>query len=246
MPNVNNNLPDHIAFIMDGNGRWSNKRNLTIEKGHKKGLETAENISEICDKLGIKYITLYAFSTENWKRSEDEIAGLFKLIEYFFKNKIKKIIKRKSRINIIGDISKFPANTKKYIKKAVSDTKTFKNKVINIALNYGSRAEIIRATKLIINDINKNKILLKNVNESNFNNYLYTKNIPDPDLLIRTAGEYRISNFLLYQIAYSELYITKTLWPDFNKDDIQKALNSYKKRNRKFGGRKWLKGFYLR
>ncbi len=225
---MNDHNITHLAITMDGNRRWAKKRFLTRKLGHLAGAKNLKKIIKASTELGIKYLTLYAFSTENWNRSEDEIAELMILLENFLDDYSKDLNENNIKINILGDVSKF---SRKLQDKIAKTTKYSKNNhfVVNVALNYGSREEIIAAIKKIP------KEEINNLTENNFNNYLYSKNIPDPDLLIRTGGEQRLSNFLLWQIAYSELYFSKKNWPDFKKTDLIKAINNYQARIRNFG-----------
>jgi undecaprenyl diphosphate synthase len=229
------NIPKHVAIIMDGNARWAKIKNLPKIAGHKKGADNVEIIVEKAKSLGIKYLTLYTFSTENWKRPKDEVDYLMNLLNEYLQNKfIQKMIKNNVKLNFIGDIENIEKkgnNIKKSIKKAIDLTKNNSDFNLNIAINYGGRDEIIRAiNKILISDI-------KNIDENNFKNYLDTKNFPDPELLIRTGGKKRISNFLLWQIAYTEVYITDIFWPDFDEIEFEKAINFYQNETRNFGGR---------
>ncbi|HMA99411.1 MAG TPA: isoprenyl transferase [Spirochaetota bacterium] len=230
-------LPEHIAIILDGNGRWARKKKKTISYGHRKGVERAEKILEYASRLGIKIITLYAFSSENWQRPEAEKKVLFQLLETFFKKKIKKIIQKDCRVKIIGNTAPFSPRIKKLLKDTEKKTKNNKNSLIQIALSYGGRDEIIRAAKKCYRDLKNNKIKTSRLNEDTFKRYLDTGTCSDPDLLIRTGGEQRISNFLLYQIAYTEFFFSKVLWPDFTEKELDKAIKSYNNRERRFGAR---------
>jgi len=218
----------HVAIIMDGNGRWGLKYKGSRNLGHKAGLKTVEAIIEESIKLKIEYLTLYTFSTENWKRPKKEIIFLFNLLENFLSKKIKELVNNGIRLKIIGDKKKFSLKLKKLLKN--SEVKTSKNKKlqINLALNYGSKSEIISAVK----KINEDKLILS---EKNIENNLYTKNIPNPDILIRTGDTHRLSNFLLWQMSYTEIFFVKKLWPDFNKKDYEKILNKFKSLKRNFG-----------
>ncbi len=227
----------HIAIIMDGNGRWAKKKGLTRTHGHYEGSKNVKRIVKACIKNNIKYLTLYAFSTENWSRPKREINILMNLLARFIKDETEEFHKNNIRLLVSGDISKMPVNLQKEIKKVIDLTENNKKLIVNVCLNYGSRDEILRAVKNIAVDYKKNKLKLNNVDEKLFQKYLYNGDImPDPDLLIRTSGELRISNFLLWQIAYSELYFTDTFWPDFNEKKFQKAVENYYNRNRRFGG----------
>jgi undecaprenyl diphosphate synthase len=218
----------HVAIIMDGNGRWGIKNKNSRNAGHKAGLNSVESIIDECIKIKIRYLTLYTFSTENWKRPKKEINFLFNLLENFLRNKIGNLVKKKIKVKFIGEINNLPKKLKKLIK--ISEKKTSKNVIlqINIALNYGSKNELIKAIKLI----NKNDL---KINESNIQKNLFTNNIPDPEILIRTGNTKRLSNFLLWQIAYSEIFFEKKLWPDFNKKDFKKIIIKFKKIKRNFG-----------
>ena len=222
------NLIKHVAIIMDGNGRWGLKYKNSRNAGHKAGLRSIEIVINECIRKNIKYLSLYTFSTENWKRPQKEINFLFNLLENFLYNKINNLIKKKIKLRFIGDIDKLPIKLKKIIN--ISTKKTSKNPglQVNIALNYGSKNELIKSIKII----NKKKI---KVNEKNIDKNLYTKNIPNPDILIRTGNTQRLSNFMLWQIAYTEIFFEKKLWPDFNKFDFIKIIKKYKKIKRNFG-----------
>jgi len=218
----------HVAIIMDGNGRWGIKNKRSRNLGHREGLKTVEMIIKESIKANIKYLTLYAFSTENWKRPKIEIKFLLNLLETFLKDKVEQLHKNGIKLKILGDVKKFPKKIKQLLN--FSEKKTFKNKKlqVNLALNYGSKDEIIRAIKFI----KSSKI---KVTENSINNYLYTKKIPDPDILIRTGNTNRLSNFLLWQLAYSELFFVRKMWPDFNKKDYFNVISKYQKTKRNFG-----------
>ena len=231
-----NNIPEHVAIILDGNGRWATKRNKPRTFGHKKGAENVVDIAIHAKNRGVKYLTLYAFSTENWKRPASEVDYLMKLLISFVEKKLDQLMAEDCKINFLGDLSKIPENTRKAVEKALDKTEDNKSLFINIALNYGGRDEIVHAIKSIIDD----GYLSKDIDEKLISKYLYTGNLPDPDLLIRPGGELRLSNFLIYQMAYTELYFTDCLWPDFNKDEFDKAIMEYAKRNRRFGDIGWI------
>jgi len=226
----------HIAFIMDGNGRWAKKRGLPRHLGHKRGCEVCTDIYEGCLENHIQVMSLYAFSTENWNRPKDEIDHLFNYLEIFFKKEIKRFMRDGSRVMVSGDLSRIPEKTRNVIYDSMERTKDNKNFVFNICLNYGGKSEIVRATKLIAEDIKNGVISIDDVNEKSFENYLYTKDLPPVDLLIRTSGEMRTSNFLLWQLAYAEFIFTKTHWPDFNKKELNECINEFKTRDRRYGG----------
>lgn len=229
-------IPHHVAIIMDGNGRWAQARGLPRIAGHRAGVESAREVVKAAGELGIKIITLYTFSTENWKRPKDEVTALFGLLDHYLTEESDKMMKNRIRFIVTGDLDGIPDPLKSKLKKAISDSGSNDALIVNLALNYGSRAEIVRAAKLIASDAKASKIDISEIDEKLFSGYLYTKSIPDPDLLIRTSGEYRLSNFLLWQISYSELYITDKLWPDFRKRDLEDAIADYSRRNRRFGG----------
>ncbi len=221
--------PTHVAIIMDGNGRWGVKKKKSRNYGHKQGLETVEKIINAAILKKVKYLTLFVFSTENWKRPKKEVSYLFKLLEHYIDNKINNLLKKNIKIKTIGNINTFPASLKMKIKRVEKQSKNKKKIQVNMALNYGSRQEILKSIKLII----KNKRIL---NENNVNKYLYTQGIPDPEILIRTGNTNRLSNFLLWQSAYTEIFFIKKFWPDFNQRDFFNILNKYKTITRKFGG----------
>lgn len=223
--------PSHVAIILDGNGRWAQKRNMPRTFGHKNGAENVVDIAIHAKKRGVKYLTLYAFSTENWKRPKKEVDYLMKLLIKFVNDKIDQLMKEDCKLNFLGDLSAIPDQTRKAVELALDRTKDNKSLFINIALNYGGRNELVHAFKNIINEGYR----AEDIDEELISDYLYTKDIPDPDLLIRPGGELRISNFLIYQIAYSELYFTDKLWPDFSYEDFDMAIEEYSRRNRRFG-----------
>jgi len=221
---------------MDGNGRWAKSRGLPRISGHRAGVDSAREAIESAGELGIKVITLYTFSTENWKRPKDEVAALFGLLEMYIDNESDKLQKKRIRLMVTGDIEGIPEPLKSKLKKIVFDTAKNDCLTVNLALNYGSRSEIIRAARLIAEDVKASKIKADDIDERVFAGYLYTGQLPDPELLIRTSGEYRVSNFLLWQISYSEIYVTDTMWPDFRKKDLLKAISWFGNRQRRFGG----------
>lgn len=231
-----NNIPEHIAIIMDGNGRWAQKRKLPRKIGHKAGVETIRNIVKECSNLGVKYLTLYAFSTENWKRPEDEVSALMNLLVTYLRNELEELHNNDVIINYIGDIEELPAKCINELVKSKEKTKNNKGLTLNLALNYGSRDEIIKAMKNLYSDIECKKMTINDVNEKIFSNYLYTTDMPDPDLLIRTSGEKRLSNFLLWQLSYTEFWFTDVLWPDFTGNHLREAIKEVQNRERRFGG----------
>ena len=229
-------LPKHVAVIMDGNGRWARKRHLPTISGHYAGMKSVEEIIKSAKEIGIKVLTLYAFSTENWKRPKKEIAALMKLIEEYIDLKAKELAKANIRVNTIGRISALPPTVQLKIRQLEEKTINNHSLLVNFALNYGARSEIVDAVKKICDEVKRKTVNLDEITEENFSEYLYTVGIPDPDLLIRTSGEMRISNFLLWQISYAEIYITKKLWPDFRKKDLEQAIVDYQARERRYGG----------
>ncbi|MDI6751802.1 MAG: isoprenyl transferase [bacterium] len=230
-------LPKHIAVIMDGNGRWAEKRGIPKIFGHREGIKTVKMVVKAVNDLGIEALTLYAFSTENWKRSKKEVSALISLFCEYIEKEINELEKEGVRMRVLGDVGLFPKKMTDLLNKAIVRLEKNKRLILNLALNYGGRDEIIRATKRIVKDIKEGRVSVEGINESLFSSYLDTYPISDPDLLIRTSGEMRISNFLLWQMAYTELWITSVLWPDFTKDDLFSALNDYKARKRRFGAR---------
>ncbi len=228
-------IPRHVAIIMDGNGRWAKARGLHNLSGHRAGVKTARAILEAAKKLGIKILTLYTFSTENWKRPKKEVESLFKLLESSLAKEVYKLDENDIRFNVIGDIAALPKNLKKKLEDAMARTKNNASFILNLALNYGGRQEIVEAVRGIAREALSGVISPDDIDENIFSEHLYTKGIPDPDLLIRTSGEKRVSNFLLWQISYSEIYITEKYWPDFTENDLVKAVVNYQKRERRFG-----------
>jgi undecaprenyl diphosphate synthase len=228
-------LPRHIAIIMDGNGRWAKKKNLNRISGHIKGVDAVREIVTACRELGIKVLTLYAFSIENWRRPKDEVAALMGLLmEYLFKER-EEMVQNNIRLSAIGRIEDLPLEVQNTLRETSKKTEQCDGMILNLALSYGGRSEILHAVQGILSDFQKGKIKPEEVNLQRFSQYLWTRGIPDPDLLIRTSGEFRISNFLLWQIAYTELYVTETLWPDFDRKELLKAIAAYQSRERRFG-----------
>lgn len=235
MSDINNNpvIPDHIAIILDGNGRWAAKHNVPRAQGHKAGCETLEGIVEDCARLGVKYLTVYAFSTENWKRSEEEVGALMQLFRFYMVKLVDIAMKNDIKVRMIGDLDRFAPDIRAGVENVINKTKDNEGMTFTFAVNYGGRDEIRRC----IGRINEAGIDMSSLTEQDISDHLDTAGMPDPDLLIRTSGEIRVSNFMLWQIAYSEIYITDTLWPDFHRDELEKAIEAYNKRSRRFGGR---------
>lgn len=228
-------LPRHVAVIMDGNGRWAKQRNLERSQGHVEGVNTVRKITEIASEIGIGYLTLYTFSTENWNRPKDEVDALMNLIVVAIERETPDLIKNNVRLTMIGDIKRMPEFARTRLQKCMDDTSHCTGLVLCLALSYSSKWEILEAVKSIAEDVKNGKLHEDDINDELFSSYLTTSHIPDPDLLIRTAGDLRISNFLLWQIAYSELYFTDIYWPDFTKDDFCRAIIDYQGRERRFG-----------
>jgi len=228
-------IPQHVAIIMDGNGRWAKSKNLSRVFGHNEGVNSARDIVEASGQLGIKYLTLYTFSTENWKRPKTEVTLLMKLLIRSIRDETSRLNQNDVKLIATGDLENLPAVVLKELNEAMNTTKDNKLMTLNLALSYSGRWDILNAVKKIIKEQNESKFDLESINEKVFSKYLVTKDIPDPDLLIRTGGEFRISNFLLWQLAYSEIYIDNNYWPDFKRGQYYKAISEYQKRERRFG-----------
>ncbi len=228
-------IPEHIAIIMDGNGRWAKQRGLPRVAGHKKGVDTVKIIVEACAELGVKYLTLYTFSTENWKRPKDEVSTLMKLLLKSLKDRVDELCQNDIRLTTIGNISALPSVVQKQLLADIEKTKNNKKMVLNLALSYSGRWEIIKGIKKLCIAVHNNEFDFNNLDEKTFAKFLDTNDIPDPDLVIRTSGEFRVSNFLLWQIAYSEFFITDVYWPDFNREHLYEAIRAFQKRERRFG-----------
>ena len=232
---MNKNQINHVALIMDGNGRWAKSRGLPRTKGHEEGCKRIIEIYEAVKANHIKVMTLYAFSTENWNRPKSEIALLFKYLDKFFNDNIDTFLKDGVRVQVMGDISKLPVHSQKTVTKAIELTKDNDNYVFNIALNYGSRQELVKATQEIAQLVKEDKLNINDISEDTISDHLYTYNLPPIDLMIRTSGEQRLSNYLLYQLAYSEFIFTPTYWPDFHKEEFEECLKQYQSRDRRYG-----------
>jgi undecaprenyl diphosphate synthase len=231
-----NNLPKHIAIIMDGNGRWAKKRGLPRVMGHRAGIKAVRETVTSCAELGIKVLTLYAFSKENWQRPRKEVNTLMNLLKQYLDKEEKELMDNNIKFITIGDKEQLPHKVQTRLNQVEEVTKNNTGLMVNLALNYGSRAEIVEAARKIAALVKDSNLKLEELDEKLFSNFLYTKNLPDPDLLIRTSGEIRLSNFLLWQISYAEIYVTKKLWPDFRKKDLIMAIRDFQKRERRFGG----------
>ncbi len=228
-------LPRHVAIIMDGNGRWAKKKGLTRIAGHRKGVESVRDVVRTSRELGIRWLTLYAFSEENWKRPRYEIKALMSLLNRYLKDELKEMLDNGIRLACIGQTEKLPPEVQRILWQTIERTAHNKEMTLTLALSYGGRQEIVGAVRNMLKDIEKNTLNVKQITEERLSKYLYTSDIPDPDLLIRTSGEHRISNFLLWQIAYTEIFVTPTLWPDFHRERYLEALLDYQKRERRFG-----------
>ncbi len=228
-------IPEHLAVIMDGNRRWAQNNNLPASQGHKEGALRVTDLVRNSVDLGIKYLSIYAFSTENWRRDKKEVDYLMNLLVEFVVKELDYLHKNNVKITLMGNIEDLPEKTKKEVKRSIELTKNNKKLHLNIALSYGSRSEIVNAVKKVVNDYENNKININEINEESFKSYLFTYDMPDPDLLIRTSGEIRLSNFLLYQLAYTEFYFTDVMWPDFKKTELLKAVECFQNRKRRYG-----------
>lgn len=228
-------LPCHIAIIMDGNGRWAKKKNLNRINGHLKGVDAVREVVTSCRELGIKVLTLYAFSIENWQRPKEEVEALMELLKEYLEKERDEMVKNNIRLSAIGQLEDLPPEVRAALDETRKRTSHCDGMILNLALSYGGRSEILHAVQGILSDLRQGRIREEEIDLSSFPKYLWTGGLPDPDLLIRTSGESRISNFLLYQIAYTELYLTETLWPDFNRQELLKAIAEYQKRERRFG-----------
>ena len=229
-------LPEHLASIMDGNGRWAKKRFMPRSMGHRAGAAKFKAITRYCSKIGIKYLTVYAFSTENWKRPEEEVGALMGLFKQYLKDALEDLLNDDIKIRFLGDTSMFSADLQELIAETIETGKTRTGMVLNLAMNYGSRAEITRAAQNLAEQVKNGALQPSEITEQMLSDHMYTYGEPDPDLIIRPSGEYRLSNFLLWQSAYSELIFMDVLWPDFTMEDLEHCLDEYAKRNRRFGG----------
>ena len=230
------NVPEHIAIIMDGNGRWAKEKGMVRLKGHQAGMESLREIVRACSDKGVKVLTVYAFSTENWKRPIEEVSGIFSLLVRYVAKELKELNANNVQIRMLGDIDPLPADAKKAAQKAVDSTKDNTGLIFCIAINYGGRAEIVRAARFLAKQAAEGQLDPASIDEAMFASQLYTADLPDPDLIIRTGGEMRLSNFLTWQSAYSELYVTDTYWPDFTPDKLQEAIDAFNGRDRRYGG----------
>lgn len=231
-----NNIPQHIAIIMDGNGRWAKQRKLPRTMGHKAGVETIRKVLKEADKLGVRYLTIYAFSTENWKRPKDEVSALMKLLAEYLNTEVRALHSNNVILKMSGDMTKVPNECSEGLRNALELTKDNTGITLNIAFNYGGRDEILRAAKAFAVDVKDGKVEAEELTEAYFENYLFTKGMPDPDLIIRPSGEQRISNFLLWQCAYSEFWYSNICWPDFTEEHLNQAIYDFQNRDRRYGG----------
>lgn len=232
---VGENIPGHVAIIMDGNGRWAKRQHLTRTQGHAEGIKRVEEVITAARTTGIKVLTLFTFSTENWRRPPAEVSMLMQMLSSALKEKILHLKKNNIRFHVIGRPERIPPSVRDVLKTAVGETKDNTGLVVNLAFNYGARLEIVDAVKEIVADVQNNRLDIEDIDEAAVSQRLYTKNLPDPDLLIRTSGEKRISNFLLWQLSYAELYFTDKCWPEFTAEEFQKAIADYQKRERRYG-----------
>ncbi len=232
------NLPVHVAIIMDGNGRWARRRGLPRVAGHRAGMSRVRQVIRDCDEIGIRYLTLYAFSTENWKRPKDEVEYLMRLPGEFFRSEIDELVERGVQVRFIGDTDKLPLHTQEIVRKTLERTRDNTGMVVNFALNYGGRSDVLDAVRAYAREVAAGTTTWEDLREETFQPYLSTGDIPDPDLVIRTSGELRLSNFLIWQAAYAELWFTDVLWPDFTRADLEQAIRDYQGRKRRFGGLK--------
>ncbi len=231
------NLPTHIGIIMDGNRRWAREKKLPVKLGHKTGADTLEKIAKYANKIGIKYMTVFAFSTENWKRSEEEVGILMTLLQEYIEKFTRTADLENIKVNVIGDIKRLSQNLQESIQNCVKRTENNTGLILNIAFNYGGRAEIVKATKEIAEDVKQGRIKVEDITEETIEAHLYMVGMPDPDLMIRTSGEVRTSGFLLWELAYTEFLFLEKYWPDFTEEDLDVAIEEYKHRNRRFGGK---------
>lgn len=233
---MNHPIPEHIAIIMDGNGRWAKKRAMPRIAGHHEGMKTVRKITKAANSLGVKVLTMYAFSTENWKRPKLEVDFLMKLPEEFLSTFLPELMEENVQVRLMGNKADLPEHTLRAVNNAMEKTKDNTGLILNFALNYGGRDEILRAVKDVAADIKDNALTTDQLTEEMFSEYLFSNSLPDPDLLIRTSGEIRLSNFMLWQLAYAEFYFTDVLWPDFEENNLYEAINSFQMRGRRFGG----------
>lgn len=236
-PLAESKVPRHVAVIMDGNGRWASQQGKPHLAGHRAGAETVRRLVEVCGDSDIEYLTLYAFSTENWSRPPAEVKGLMTLLDEFLRQRANDLHKNEIRLNVIGGLERLPSEVRRTLDRVVEDTQAHKRGTLTLALSYGSRDEITKAVRAIAEEVRNGSLDPDGISEATVANHLYTAELPDPDLLIRTAGEYRLSNFMLWQLSYAEFWITPTLWPDFSKEEFQQALRDYGSRQRRYGGR---------
>jgi len=229
-------IPSHIAIIMDGNGRWAKQRKLPRTMGHRAGMKNIKMMVEESSNLGVKYLTLYAFSTENWKRSKEEVGALMDLVVEFINKEFEELHRNNVKLNSIGDISKLPEKSKAAVEDTMYKTRNNTGLTLNIALNYGGRDEIVKGVKEVAKEVLEGKLQVDNIDDKIISDHLYTSGMPDPDIVIRPSGELRLSNYLLWQSAYSEFWFSDINWPDFKKEDLRRAISDFQKRDRRFGG----------
>ncbi len=228
-------IPRHIAIIMDGNGRWAQQRSLPRVAGHKQGVESVREVVKACRELGVQVLSLYAFSRENWNRPKWEVKALMQFLSRYLKSEIEELKKNGVALRVIGNLEQLPETLQPQLLKAIAQTQENKDMILNVALSYSGRAEILMAVRKVAEAVLNKTLSIEDISEATFERYLYTQGLPDPDLLIRTSGEYRLSDFLIYQSAYTEIYVTQTLWPDFRKKNLLTAIQEFQKRERRFG-----------
>lgn len=228
-------LPRHVAIIMDGNGRWAQRRSLGRVEGHKRGKDAVETVVETCREIGIEYVTLYAFSTENWQRPPTEVRALMALLQRYLRNELQQMMKKNVRLRAVGDLDRLPPKVRDSLEAVISATRNNTGLTVILALSYGAREELVHAARTLAAAVQQGELSPQDITEQHLTQALWTADIPDPDFLIRTSGEFRLSNFLLWQMAYTELYVTDTLWPDFTRDEFLRALANYQSRERRFG-----------
>ncbi len=231
------NIPKHIGIIMDGNRRWAERRGLSTQEGHRAGVKAVKRVVRASGEIGIDVLTLYTFSLENWRRPKSEVSALMDLLRITAKRELDELMENRVKLRVLGELSDLPFASRKAMEYAIKKTASNTGLILNLALNYSGKQEILRATRMIVQNCIQGKLSPEEIDENIFENYLYTRGLPAPDLIIRTAGEMRLSNFLLWQSAYAEFYVTPVLWPDFDKDELIKALQDYSQRERRFGGR---------
>ena len=230
------NVPQHVAIIMDGNGRWARRHDLPRIEGHKAGAEAVRRVMDACSELGVRYLTLYAFSTENWQRPRTEVRELMRLLRSFLESHLADLRKHDIRLNAVGRLDRLPRGVQQVLRRVMNATRDNASGVLTLALSYGARDEIVEACRRLASEVEAGRMACEDITEATFSRSLFTRDLPDPDLIIRTSGELRLSNFLLWQASYAELWVTETYWPDFGRDEFRQAIEDYSRRARRFGG----------